>query len=39
MNTHQSTFNIDAIVLDFNLDEENFSLMNAQHVIANLSRF
>ena len=32
-------FYIDAIVLDFNIDEENFSLMNAQHVIANLAGF
>ena len=32
-------FDIDAIVLDFNLDEDSFTLMNAQHVIAQLVGF
>jgi len=32
-------FDIDQIVLDFDIDEENFSLMNAQHLIANLAGF
>lgn len=32
-------FDIDAIITDFNLNEESFTLMNAQHVIANLAGF
>lgn len=32
-------FAIDAIVLDFELNEENFSLMNAQHLIAHIVGF
>ena len=32
-------FDIDQIVLDYNLNEEKFSLMNAQHVIADLTGF
>lgn len=32
-------FDIDQIVLDYNLNEEKFSLMNAQHVIADLAGF
>lgn len=32
-------FDIDQIVSDFELNEEKFSLMNAQHVIANLVGF
>jgi len=32
-------FDIDGIVLDFNLDEDNFSLMNAQHIITQLAGF
>lgn len=32
-------FKIYDIVLDFDIDEENFSLMNAQHVIANIAGF
>lgn len=32
-------FDIDGIVVDYDLDEENFSLMNAQHVIAYMVGF
>ncbi len=32
-------FDIDAIVCDFDLDEDNFSLMNAQHIIAQIAGF
>nr|WP_315224528.1 hypothetical protein [uncultured Flavobacterium sp.] len=32
-------FAIDAIVHDFEIDEENFTLMNAQHIIANIAGF
>lgn len=32
-------FDIDKIVLDFDIDEDKFSLMNAQHIIANLAGF
>lgn len=32
-------FNVDAIVCDFDLNEDNFSLMNAQHVIAKIAGF
>ncbi|MCR8561059.1 hypothetical protein KXD93_25605 [Mucilaginibacter sp. BJC16-A38] len=32
-------FDVDGIVLDFNIDEDDFSLMNAQHVIAQLAGF
>jgi len=32
-------YDIDQIVLDFNLNEKTFSLMNAQHVIAELAGF
>lgn len=32
-------FNVDEIVISMDLDEENFSLMNAQHVIAYLCGF
>jgi hypothetical protein len=32
-------FNIDEIVNSFNLDEDNFTLMKAQHIIAILSGF
>lgn len=32
-------FAIDAIVHDFDIDEENFTLMNAQHIIANIIGF
>jgi len=32
-------FDIDQIVLDYKLNEEKFSLMNAQHVIADLAGF
>lgn len=32
-------FDIDAIITDFNLNEQSFTLMNAQHVIANLAGF
>jgi len=32
-------FDVDALVTDFEIDENNFSLMNAQHIIARLSGF
>lgn len=32
-------FDMDALVCDFDIDEENFTLMNAQHVIAYLAGF
>jgi len=32
-------FDIDSLILDYNIDEENFSLMNAQHIIAQLVGF
>ncbi|NNV57401.1 hypothetical protein [Limnovirga soli] len=32
-------FDIEMIVSDFNIDEENFSLMNAQHIIAKIANF
>ncbi|QSB25242.1 hypothetical protein [Flavobacterium sp. CLA17] len=32
-------FDIDALVLDFDIEEENFTLMKAQHYIANLAGF
>jgi hypothetical protein len=32
-------FAIDAIASDFDIDEENFTLMNAQHIIANIVGF
>ncbi len=32
-------FDIEMIVSDFNIDEENFSLMNAQHIIAKITNF
>ncbi|WP_300564803.1 hypothetical protein [Flavobacterium sp.] len=32
-------FDVEMIISDFNLDEENFSLMNAQHVIAKIANF
>lgn len=32
-------FNVDALINDFNIDEDNFTLMNAQHIIAKLSGF
>jgi len=32
-------FNIEMIIADFGIDEENFSLMNAQHVIAKIANF
>ncbi|MCR9229248.1 MAG: hypothetical protein NXH90_17640 [Flavobacteriaceae bacterium] len=32
-------FHIDDVILDFSVDEENFSLMKAQHVIANIAGF
>jgi hypothetical protein len=32
-------FDIDALVTDFEIDEEKFTLMNAQHIIANLAGF
>ena len=32
-------FDIDSIVVDFDLDEDNFTLMNAQHIIAYLAGF
>ncbi|WP_199120293.1 hypothetical protein [Pedobacter sp. ASV28] len=32
-------FDIDALVLDFDIDEDNFTLMNAQHYIALLAGF
>ncbi|MFN3299065.1 MAG: hypothetical protein ACK41Z_02625 [Sediminibacterium sp.] len=32
-------FDIEMIISDFNIDEENFSLMNAQHVIAKIANF
>jgi len=32
-------FDIEMIISDFDIDEENFSLMNAQHVIAKIANF
>lgn len=32
-------FDVDALVLDFDIDEDNFTLMKAQHYIANLAGF
>ena len=32
-------FDIDGIICDFDIDEVNFSLMNAQHVIAQIAGF
>jgi radical SAM superfamily enzyme with C-terminal helix-hairpin-helix motif len=32
-------FEIDMIISDFDIDEKNFSLMNAQHVIAKIANF
>jgi len=32
-------FDVEMIISDFNIDEENFSLMNAQHVIAKIANF
>lgn len=32
-------FDIEMIISDFGIDEENFSLMNAQHVIAKIANF
>lgn len=32
-------FDVNGIVCDFDLDEDNFSLMNAQHVIAQIAGF
>lgn len=32
-------FDIEMVIADFNIDEENFSLMNAQHVIAKIANF
>lgn len=32
-------FDIEMIICDFDIDEENFSLMNAQHVIAKIANF
>lgn len=32
-------FDVDALITDFDIDEENFTLMNAQHIIAKLVGF
>jgi hypothetical protein len=32
-------FDVDALVTDFDIDEENFTLMNAQHIIVKLAGF
>lgn len=32
-------FDIEMVISDFDIDEENFSLMNAQHVIAKIANF
>lgn len=32
-------FDVEMVIADFRIDEENFSLMNAQHVIAKISNF
>lgn len=32
-------FDIEMVIADFDIDEENFSLMNAQHVIAKITDF
>lgn len=32
-------FDVEMVISDFNIDEENFSLMNAQHVIAKIVNF
>lgn len=32
-------FDIEMIISDFDIDEENFSLMNAQHIIAKIANF
>jgi hypothetical protein len=32
-------FDIEMVIADFDIDEENFSLMNAQHVIAKIANF
>lgn len=32
-------FDVEMIISDFDIDEENFSLMNAQHVIAKIANF
>lgn len=32
-------FDIEMIIADFDIDEDNFSLMNAQHVIAKMANF
>jgi hypothetical protein len=32
-------FDIEMVIADFDIDEENFSLMNAQHIIAKIANF
>jgi len=32
-------FDVDAILISFDIDQDNFTLMNAQHIIANLVGF
>ncbi len=32
-------FDVDAIICDFHIDEDNFSLMKAQHIIAQIAGF
>lgn len=32
-------FDMEMVIADFDIDEENFSLMNAQHVIAKIANF
>lgn len=32
-------FDVEMVIADFDIDEENFSLMNAQHVIAKIANF
>lgn len=32
-------FDIEMVIADFGIDEENFSLMNAQHIIAKIANF
>ncbi len=36
---HPKYFDVEMIICDFDIDEENFSLMNAQHIIAKIANF
>ena len=32
-------FDVDALVTNFDIEEDNFTLMNAQHIVARIARF